>query len=156
MSAARLAMTLSVNGEAQDVLARTEDTLLAVLREQLALTGAKRGCDQGVCGACTVLIDGAPQRACLRLAVDCAGQGIVTVEGLGPTTRIQAALARLGAVQCGYCTPGIVLALEALFKSAPRPNRAAIRAAISGNLCRCTGYAKIVEAALSVAEGAKA
>jgi carbon-monoxide dehydrogenase small subunit len=154
MSGGRIAATLDVNGEAADVMLATEDTLLTVLRERLALTGAKRGCDQGVCGACTVLVDGAPQRACLRLAIDCVGQAIVTIEGLDATP-VQAALAAGGAVQCGFCTPGVVVSLAALFQTTAAPSHAEIRAAISGNLCRCSGYAKIVEAALAAAGGGR-
>lgn len=151
MSDTAVALELDVNGERQTVLARSDDTLLSVLRERLALTGAKRGCDQGVCGACTVLVDGGPQRACLRLAVDCTGQRIVTVEGLAAPSApsaLQQAFAAHGAVQCGYCTPGMIVSLSDLLARNARPSAGEIRGAISGHLCRCSGYAKAVAAAL--------
>ncbi|MBM3525913.1 MAG: (2Fe-2S)-binding protein, partial [Alphaproteobacteria bacterium] len=130
-------------------------TLLGALRDSLQLTGTKRGCDMGVCGACTVLIDGLPVRACLTLAPSCQGRDVTTIEGLADglaLTAVQQALLEAGAVQCGFCTPGMAIALTALFAETPRPDVAAVREAISGNLCRCSGYGKIVEAALALVE----
>jgi carbon-monoxide dehydrogenase small subunit len=120
-----------------------------VLRDQLQLTAAKRGCNQGVCGACTVLIDGWPQRACLSLAANCEGAAITTLEGLqrdAALTALQAAFAAAGAVQCGFCTPGILISALWLLARQPRPSVDQIRESLSGNLCRCTGYRKIVDA----------
>ncbi len=158
MSGAPVALELDVNGEVRSAAVRVADTLLAVLRERLALTGAKRGCDQGVCGACTVLIDGAPQRACLRLAVDCAGQRIVTVEGLAAPsapTVLQRAFVDHGAIQCGFCTPGMIVTLSALLARKVPPDAAEIREAIAGHLCRCSGYVKALAAASWAATGAE-
>ena len=141
--------SLSVNGADYPVAAPTAATLLDVLRVDLALTGTKRGCDQGVCGACTVLADGKPVRACLMLAASCPGREIVTVEGLGAggaLNELQEAFVAEGAIQCGFCTPGMLLSVTALLDGRPRATVAEIREAISGNLCRCSGYTKIVEA----------
>ena len=151
----RLDFDLTVNGEARPVRAEVSDTLLSVLRDQLALTGAKRGCNQGVCGACTVLVDGRPMRSCLMLAATCRTRAIETVEGQLDGVRlsaVQSAFARHGAVQCGFCTPAMVLTVTALLRATPRPDREAVRDAVSGNLCRCSGYVKIVDAAMAVAE----
>jgi carbon-monoxide dehydrogenase small subunit len=140
---------LQVNGERETVALDAGRTLLEVLRERLALTGTKLGCNQGVCGSCTVLIDGKPARSCLVLAVRCAGRAITTIEGLGDgaaPSPVQQAFIETGAVQCGYCTPGMILTAEALLKRKKRPALDEIREAISGNLCRCSGYAKIVDA----------
>jgi aerobic carbon-monoxide dehydrogenase small subunit len=142
-------ITLSVNGRARTVAAETEHTLLEVLREQLLLTGAKRGCNQGVCGACTVLVDGRPVRSCLSLAVALEGSEIVTVEGLAPPdalTPVQHALVDNNAVQCGFCTSGVVVAATALLRENAAPTVDEVRVALSGNLCRCSGYEKIIEA----------
>lgn len=152
-----LAVALTVNGAEHAVAVRAGDTLLTVLRETLQLTGSKRGCNQGVCGACTVLADGRPVRSCLTLAAACPGREIETVEGLMEgrnLSAVQAAMVEAGAVQCGYCTPGIVIALTALLRSEPAPNRDEVREALSGNLCRCSGYVKIVDAAMSLAGSA--
>ncbi|MFO1055672.1 MAG: FAD binding domain-containing protein [Dongiaceae bacterium] len=140
---------LVVNGRARTV-ADPGRTLLEVLRDELGLTGAKRGCNQGVCGACTVLVDGRPMRSCLSLAANCAGREVVTVEGLGgpATERLREAFAAVGAVQCGFCTPGMLAALQPLLAAGGRPGPDDVRAAISGNLCRCSGYRKIVDAVL--------
>ena len=140
-------VTLRINGEERELRAGFGDTLLSVLRDALQLTGAKRGCNQGVCGACTVLVDGRPVRACLSLAHNCQGRDIVTIEGASGLARdVQDAFAEAGAVQCGFCTPGMILAAAALLAEQPNADVAAIRAGLSGNLCRCSGYRKIVDA----------
>jgi len=142
-------LRLLVNGEIQEVAFAPHKTLLEVVREDLGLTGTKHGCELGECGTCTVLLDGRPQLSCLVLALECEDRPIVTVEGLaeGPAPHpLQVAFAELGAAQCGYCTPGILCAAKALLDSSPAPTRQEIREALSGNLCRCTGYLKIFEA----------
>jgi aerobic carbon-monoxide dehydrogenase small subunit len=147
-------ITCMVNGEERSVLADTRDTLLDLLRDRLGLTGTKEGCGNGNCGTCTVLIDGAPINACLVLALEAPGRDIVTIEGLsagGELHPLQRALVEHGGTQCGYCTPGIVIAAKALLDETSRPTEAQIRLAIAGNLCRCTGYGKIVEAIAAVA-----
>ncbi len=141
--------SLTLNGEPVDVSFAPYKTLLEVLREDLNLTGTKHGCELGECGACAVLVDGEPQLSCLLLAVDCAGRSIDTVEGLARGSQLhplQAAFADLGAAQCGYCTPGILMTAKALLLREPNPSRERIKEAISGNLCRCTGYQQIFEA----------
>ena len=148
----------TVNGEARAVLADTRDTLLELLRDRLGLTGTKEGCGNGNCGTCTVLIDGAPVNACLVLAQEAPGHDIVTIEGIsdsGHLHPIQEALVAHGGTQCGFCTPGIVITAKALLDSNPNPTEADIRHAIAGNLCRCTGYGKIVEAIAAVAAAAE-
>jgi carbon-monoxide dehydrogenase small subunit len=140
---------LAVNGERETVSVGATQTLLDVLRTRLGLTGTKIGCNQGVCGCCTVLLDGRPARACLVLAAGCRGRMITTIEGVGSATApsaVQQAFIETGAVQCGYCTPGMVLAAEALIKRTKRPSVLQIREALAGNLCRCSGYTKIVDA----------
>ena len=140
---------LTVNGEAVEATFAPYKTLLEVLREDLGLTGTKHGCELGECGACAVLVDGEPQLSCLVLAVECEGRAIETVEGMCAGARLhplQAAFADLGAAQCGYCTPGILLTAKALLEKEKSPSRDRIREAISGNLCRCTGYQQIYEA----------
>ena len=142
-------LTLWVNGEAHEVAVAVHKTLLEVLREDLGLIGTKHGCELGECGTCTVLVDGQPVLSCLALPVELQGREIVTVEGMAPPGRLhplQQAFAELGAAQCGYCTPGILLASMALLTERPDPTRDEIRQALSGNLCRCTGYTKILEA----------
>jgi carbon-monoxide dehydrogenase small subunit len=144
-----LQLALEVNGETLEASFAPYKTLLEVLREDLRLTGTKHGCELGECGACAVLIDGEPQLSCLVLALDCAGRRIDTVEGLARGAELhplQAAFADLGAAQCGYCTPGILMTAKALLERQPNPSRDTIREAISGNLCRCTGYQQIFEA----------
>ncbi|HEX9812184.1 MAG TPA: (2Fe-2S)-binding protein [Burkholderiales bacterium] len=141
-------MRLKVNGEEHETLFAPYKTLLEVLREDLNLTGTKHGCELGECGACAVLIDGVPVLSCLELAVECEGRSIETVEGLadGSTLHpLQAAFADLGGAQCGYCTPGILMTAKALLENDPNPSRERIKEAISGNLCRCTGYQQIYE-----------
>lgn len=148
-------ITLNVNGEEFEVLTKVHRTLLEVLREDLGLTGTKRGCDLGACGACTVLIEGKPYLSCLTLAVDVQGKKIVTIEGLaqdGEPHLLQKAFVEKGAIQCGFCTPGMILTAKAFLDENPHPSEGEVKRAISGNLCRCTGYVKIVEAILSVAE----
>jgi carbon-monoxide dehydrogenase small subunit len=146
---ASLAITLNINGEDHEVLVRPWQTLLHVLREKLLLTGSKRGCNQGVCGACSVLIDGQPTRGCLSLAVNCTDREIVTIEGLaqgGELSVVQKAFVEAGAVQCGFCSPGMIIAATALLRKNAEPDADEIREGISGNLCRCSGYVQIVEA----------
>src|SRR6476660_4364005 len=149
-------MVLNVNGEPRDVLATAATTLLEALRSSLELTGTKRGCNHGVCGACTVLLDGKLARSCLTLAVDVGERPVTTIEGIsqnGTLSPVQRALLDAGAIQCGFCTPGFVMALTELFAREPHPSRETIRAALSGNLCRCSGYVKIVEAAERLSHG---
>jgi aerobic carbon-monoxide dehydrogenase small subunit len=151
----RLALVINVNGEMREVLTTSSTTLLEVLRDNLELTGTKRGCNHGVCGACTVLIDGKLARSCLALAADIGERVVTTVEGVADGQQcsgVQRALIETGAIQCGFCTPGFVMALTYLFACDPHPNLEAIRTALSGNLCRCSGYVKIVEAAERIAE----
>ena len=151
----RVRMTLRVNGEEQEVLFHPYKTLLEVLREELGLTGTKHGCELGECGACAVLLDGEPVLSCLELALECEGRHVETVEGLQQGSELhplQAAFADLGGAQCGYCTPGILMTAKALLEKEPDPSRERIREAISGNLCRCTGYQQITE---SIEEAAK-
>ncbi len=148
-------VTLNVNGDTYQVDIDPRRTLLDVLRDSLELHGTHLGCDSGDCGACTVLFDGEPVPACLLLAVDADGHEIVTVEGLvrnGEPHPIQKAIVAHGGVQCGYCTPGIVVSSVALLRRTPHPTEDQVREAIAGNLCRCTGYKKIVEAVLEVSE----
>src|SRR6266403_2795646 len=146
---AQFAMHLSVNGEPTDVSFAAYKTLLEVLREDLSLCGTKHGCELGECGACAVLLDGKPVLSCLVLALECSGKQVLTVEGLGEDGRLhplQDAFADLGAAQCGYCTPAILVTAKAFLDQNPHPTRDQIRQAISGNLCRCTGYLQIFEA----------
>lgn len=145
---------LRVNGEVQDVVVEPQVTLLEALRERLGLTGTKRGCDMGQCGACTVLLDGQPVRSCLTLAVDAQGREITTIEGLarnGELHPLQRAFHEHGAIQCGFCTPGMILTARALLDENPTPTVGEVKRAISGNLCRCTGYVKIIEAITAAA-----
>ena len=141
--------TLRVNGEPHTIAAELHHTLLEVLREELGLTGTKHGCELGECGACTVLVDGVPVLACLTLPATVGDAEVTTVEGLGTAEKLdplQVAFAEEGAAQCGYCTPGMLMTAKALLETNARPSRDEIAAAISGNLCRCTGYTAIYEA----------
>ncbi len=141
-------LALRVNGQPREDAVADGMLLLDYLREVTGLTGTKQGCDGGECGACTVLIDGAPHLACLTLAATCAGRHIETIEALavdGRMSRLQQAFHERLGTQCGFCTPGMILAAEALLRREPKPSEAQIREALSGNLCRCTGYVKIIE-----------
>ena len=149
MSSDRIRLRMTVNGQAVDTLSDGYKTLLEVLREDLQLTGTKHGCELGECGACAVLLDGKPVLSCLLLALECNGRQVETVEGLGASGTLhplQEAFADLGAAQCGYCTPAILVTAKALLDQNPHPTRDQIREALSGNLCRCTGYLQIFEA----------
>jgi len=140
---------LRVNGEVYEVYVPVHKTLLEVLREDLNLTGTKHGCELGECGTCTVLVDGEPVLSCLALPIELQNRDILTVEGLaerGVPHPLQVAFAELGAAQCGYCTPGILMAAKSLLDENPRPARDEVKEALAGNLCRCTGYVKILEA----------
>ena len=154
----RVVLTLDVNGERRDLLLPVHKTLLEVLREDMQLTGTKHGCELGECGTCTVLIDGRPQLSCLALPVQVERRAITTIEGMAAGSvlhPLQSAFAELGAAQCGYCTPGLLLSARSLLDENPRPSRDEIRAALAGNLCRCTGYTKILEA-IELAAGRRA
>jgi len=145
----RVVLTLDVNGEQHELLVPVHKTLLEVLREDMQLTGTKHGCELGECGTCTVLVDGRPQLSCLLLPIQVQGRAITTIEGLARGSELhplQVAFAELGAAQCGYCTPGILLAARSLLEENPKPTRDQIREALAGNLCRCTGYTKILQA----------
>ena len=142
-------VSLTVNGERREADVPSAATLVELLREHLGLVGTKVGCGHGECGACTVLLDGEPVNSCLVFAAQCAGREVTTIEGLrkdGALDCIQNAFVDAGAVQCGFCTPGMIMSAAALLSSNPAPSRDEIEEAISGNLCRCTGYVKIVDA----------
>jgi len=144
-----LRLSFAVNGEPVDALVDPTKTLLEVLREDLQLTGTKHGCELGECGACAVLVDGEPVLSCLLVAPECEGRQVTTIEGLAQGGRLhplQEAFADHGAAQCGYCTPGILMAAKALLVENPAPTTDEVREALAGNLCRCTGYHKILEA----------
>ena len=145
----KVRVALNVNGEFREALVPVHKTLLEVLREDLELTGTKHGCELGECGTCTVLVDGEPVLSCLALPIETAGRRITTVEGMaegGQLHPLQQAFAELGAAQCGYCTPGILLTATALLARRPSPTRKDVKEALAGNLCRCTGYTKILDA----------
>jgi len=147
-------LTLTVNDRLEEHAVADNALLLDVLRDTLGLTGTKQGCDGGECGACTVLIDGEPRLACITLAASCAGARIETIEGLsadGRMSRLQQAFHEKLGTQCGFCTPGMIMASEALLRRKPDPTESEIREALSGNLCRCTGYVKIIESVQAAA-----
>jgi carbon-monoxide dehydrogenase small subunit len=149
-------ITLTVNGAKEHLDVPSNMTLLQMLRERLALTGTKNGCEAGECGACTVLLDGEPVNSCMMLAVEADGREIITVEGLAPEgdlSPLQAAFVEHNAVQCGFCTPGMLISATALLERNPTPTDAEIKQAIVGNLCRCTGYVRIVDAIQAAAKG---
>jgi len=146
---------LKINGDAYEVLVSSNQTLLEVLRDKLGLMGTKRGCDLGACGACTVLIDGEAYLSCITLAMDAVGKDITTIEGLsqgGDLHPLQRAFVEKGAIQCGFCSPGMILTAGAILDEEERPTEESLKKKMAGNLCRCTGYKKIVEAVLSVAK----
>ena len=149
-------INIKVNGEPRRVLVRDSDTLLDVLRNEFDLTGAKNGCNRGECGTCTVLLDGRPIRSCILLAVMAEGHDVLTIEGMegqsGELHPLQDAFLTHGAIQCGFCTPGMILTAKGLLDENPSPSETEVRTAISGNLCRCTGYVKIVDAIMSVSK----
>jgi aerobic carbon-monoxide dehydrogenase small subunit len=155
---ARISLRLAINGESHDVLVDPARTLLDVLRVDLGLTGTKENCLDAECGVCTVLLDGLAVNACIVLAVQCRDRSVVTIEGLaagGELSPLQRAFIDHGAVQCGYCIPGMILAARACLDENPDPTEAEVREALAGNLCRCTGYQKIAEAVLAAARGAR-
>ena len=144
----RIPLSLTVNGMEHQLLVKPNHTLVDVLREDLGLLGTKKGCGAGKCGSCTVLLDGSPVNSCLLLALQAQGKKILTIEGLAEKKPhpLQKAFVEHGAVQCGYCTPGMIMSAHALLENNSDPDQAEIKGAIAGNLCRCTGYNKIVEA----------
>ena len=149
------AIELNINGDSHELLVAPNHTLLEVLRENLGLMGTKRGCDLGACGACTVLVDGEAYLSCLMLAVDAVGKNIMTIEGLttgGDLHPLQSAFIEQGGIQCGFCTPGMILTAEAILTEEEHPSEHEIKKKMAGNLCRCTGYKKIIEAIVSVSE----
>ncbi|MBN1658556.1 MAG: (2Fe-2S)-binding protein [Anaerolineae bacterium] len=149
-------ITVTVNGGGEHLSVPSNMTLLQMLREELALTGTKNGCEAGECGACTVLVDGEPVNSCMMLAVEADGREVVTVEGLATEdglNPLQEAFVEHNAVQCGFCTPGMLISAHALLARNPHPTEDEIKQALVGNLCRCTGYVRIVDAIESVAEG---
>lgn len=146
------AITLTVNGQKEELLVPSNMTLLHALRDELGYTGTKNGCEAGECGACTVLVDGEPVNSCLVLAVELDGREVTTVEGLaknGKLTPLQEQFAELNAVQCGYCTPGVLISATALLNRNPHPSEDDIKEAMVGNLCRCTGYQRIIDAIMA-------
>jgi carbon-monoxide dehydrogenase small subunit len=153
----REVIQLTINGEDREVAVAFNRSLLDTLRTEIGLTGTKKGCDVGECGSCTVIMDGKPVNSCLVLAVEARGANITTIEGLQPsadvTHPLQDNFMRCGAAQCGFCTPGIVMAAKALLDENPKPTVDEIRFAIAGNICRCTGYSKIIDAIAMTAEG---
>lgn len=152
----RYLITLNVNGDARTVLVKGNAILANVLRDELNLTGTKKGCELGDCGSCTVLLEGKPVDSCMVLAIEVDGLEITTIEGVAVNSKldaIQEAMINYAAVQCGYCTPGMVLSAKALLTRNPHPTEPEVREAISGNLCRCTGYVHIVEAVLAASQG---
>jgi len=151
-------VNIEINGAPTDLTVGDAATLLDVLRDECGLTGSKEGCVEGECGACTVLIDGSPVDSCLYAAAACDGRAVVTIEGLstGPLSELQDAMVEAGGVQCGFCTPGVIVVLTALLERHPHPTPEQIRVALAGNICRCTGYAQIVESVVELTTGARA
>jgi carbon-monoxide dehydrogenase small subunit len=148
-------ITLDINGETYEVVVEPDDLLVDVIRDHLDLTGTKKSCGSGECGSCTVLMDGVPVPSCLVLAMEGRGKKITTIEGLskdGQLHPLQKSFVEKGAIQCGFCTPGMILSAKALLDDNPNPGEEEIKTAISGNLCRCTGYKKIIEAVATVKE----
>ena len=146
------AIALTVNGDMYEVLISPNQSLLEVLREKLGLMGTKRGCDLGACGACTVLLDGEAYLSCLMLALDAVGKEIITIEGLsegGELHPLQQSFVELGGLQCGFCTPGIIMTAKAVLDEEPEPTEESVKKKMAGNLCRCTGYKKVIEAVMS-------
>jgi carbon-monoxide dehydrogenase small subunit len=151
----RHVVTLTVNGDEHVALVKANTTLLDLLREEFDYTGTKKGCELGDCGACTVLLDGEPVNSCLILAMEADGRSVTTIEGLeqnGKLDVVQEAFIQHGAIQCGYCSAGMILSSRALLNRNPKPSEQQVREAIAGNLCRCTGYVNIVQAILAAAE----
>ena len=151
-------LTLSVNQRVRELAVADNALLLDVLRGDLGLTGTKQGCDGGECGACTVLVDGQPRLACITLAASCEGRTVETIEQIseqGRMSRLQQAFHEHLGTQCGFCTPGMIMAAESLLRANPQPSEAQIRAALAGNLCRCTGYVKIIESVQAAAGAAR-
>ena len=149
------AIELSINGDTYDVLVSPNNTLLEVLRDKLGLMGTKRGCDLGACGACTVLVNGEAYLSCVMLAVDAGGKDILTIEGLaagGELHPLQSSFVEKGGLQCGFCTPGMILTAKAILNEEENPTEDVIKRKMAGNLCRCTGYKKVVEAVMSANE----
>jgi len=154
----KMPITLRINGEDYDITVEGRTRLLDAIREQCELTGAKEGCSTGDCGACTVLLDGKPITSCMCFAVTALGKEITTIEGLarnGELTTVQQAFIDRGGLQCGICTPGMILSATALLEETPHPTKDEIRFALAGNLCRCTGYQKIIESVVAASEAAK-
>jgi len=150
----KILISLTVNGDVYELAVASDQRLLDVIRDGLGLTGTKEGCAEGECGACTVIMDGQPINSCLVLAPQANGADIVTIEGLsadGTMSLLQQQFVEKGAVQCGFCSPGMIMTAKALLDEEPHPDEAAVRDALSGNLCRCTGYEKIVDAVLATA-----
>ena len=161
MTMARRPVTLTVNDETHELFVEPRRLLIDALREDLGLTGTKRGCEEGVCGCCTVLVDGRHVRSCLMLTLQARGRAITTIEGLrtpeGDLDRVQEAFVEHGALQCGYCTPGFVMTTKAfLAECTSPPTETEVREALSGNICRCTGYVKIVDAVMALGAGDRA
>lgn len=149
-------ISLEVNGQAVEAEVSAVSRLSSFLRDVLGLTGVKEGCCEGECGSCTVLLDGKPVNSCLMLTFQAAGHKVTTVEGLGQSSGLQDAFLQLGAVQCGYCTPGILMAAEGLLRASPNPLEVEIRHALAGNVCRCTGFETIVQAVVAHAAAREA
>lgn len=152
----KIDLAFVVNGEPVRAIVSPHDALLDVLRHQFELTGTKRGCGEGECGACSVILDGKVVNSCLVLALECAGSRVLTIEGLAANGRLhpmQQAFVDHGAIQCGFCTPGMIMAAYALLQEVPSPDENQVKRALEGNLCRCTGYRKIIDAVLSLANG---